>query len=116
MMSDDTKVPTKVRQSQIVGVSYRPEIAQTTLTRMAAKQSLQLVREPKNPAHANAIAVYHLAIHLGYLPAGLANEIAPLMDLGFKAGARKSVAAPGTGVIDVAWECPDETAKVSAQS
>lgn len=104
----EAKKPTQVRQTQIVGNSYRPDTARTWLAKLAPKQPLQLRREPNNKYDPNAVMVYIFEQHLGYIPRGLAAEIAPLMDKGLKAGARKAIGQAGNGIIDIAWEYEPE--------
>ena len=50
--------------------------------------SVELVREPDNPHDANAIAVKSGKDTLGYIAAGEASELAPLLDAGDKPVAR----------------------------
>lgn len=52
------------------------------LVGMHRDQQLNLIREPDNPYDPNAIAVYHMAHRVGYLPRTLAAELAPQMDQG----------------------------------
>lgn len=50
--------------------------------------ALRLVREPHNEHDANAIAVFFGALHLGYVRAGVAKHLAPLIDAGARYRAR----------------------------
>lgn len=46
------------------------------------RQILMLRREPENTHDKNAIKVIWVDIHIGYIPAGTAEKLAPLMDDG----------------------------------
>lgn len=100
---------TKVVQTQIRGAGYYPGSAEWVGSgglpgKLKFPQQLRLVREPNNPKDGNAISVWVYDQQLGHLARDLAARIAPCMDLGFKANARKSRVQPGGDMIDVAWE------------
>jgi hypothetical protein len=99
---------TEKRQVSIVGSGFYPGAGQTILT-MRAGQALRVVREPKNPYDANAIAVHYFNQKLGHLPRGFAAEVAPLVDAGgtIKAWKSKDPRFAKTGVIVVEWEIPN---------
>jgi hypothetical protein len=54
----------------------------TLMERVPMRSPLKPVREPTNPADPNAIAIYYGDKKLGFVPRGLAAELAPLMDAG----------------------------------
>ncbi len=91
------------RQASIVGSSFHAGAA-NSIARLRIGQGLKMVREPDNKYDKNAIAVYYFQQCLGYIPRGLAAEIAPNMDLGLKTRVTKSPKFPGTGVVDILWE------------
>ena len=66
--------------STIVGTRFRPPSAMTLLGLLPKGAHLLLQREPLNKHDANATAVYHGDEHLGYLPAGDAATLAPILD------------------------------------
>lgn len=66
--------------SKIAGVSF--EGRQDTIAGLREGAVLQLVREPHNEHDPNAIAVCYGALHLGYVRAGVAKHLAPLIDAG----------------------------------
>lgn len=85
---------------------------------------LQLKREPNNPADKNAIAIFWGAYKLGWVPRGLAAEVAPIMDAGVQVICRKAFGVAGfkgavRGTIELAYvpplpesqqeEVPDDT-------
>jgi hypothetical protein len=72
------------------------------MKRLRARQRLELVREPTNRYHANAVMVCWGNRQIGYLPAGLADEIAPMLDAGVKVIAQKAPVALES-VCQLAW-------------
>lgn len=100
---------TEKRQVSIVGSSFYPG-AGNWIAKMRPGQELRVVREPKNPHDANAIAVYLFQQQLGHFPRGFAAEVAPLVDKGLKLRAWKSrdPRFVGTGVCVCEWELPDD--------
>ena len=95
-------------QVSIVGSSHYPR-AIDQIVRMRPGQRLLVVREPKNPYDANAIAVHLLKQKLGYFPRGFAAAFAPIMDAGLKVIAHKSrdPRFAQSGAMVVEWELPD---------
>lgn len=72
--------------SKIVGVSF--EGRQDTIAGLREGAALELVREPENENDPNAIAVSYGALRLGYIRAGIAKHLAPLVDAGARYRAR----------------------------
>lgn len=60
------------------------------IERLRSNQKLSLMRQPNNPADANAIFVLWGSVPLGYVPRGLAAVVAPLMDSGVAVICRKA--------------------------
>ena len=85
----------------IVGTSFRPG-ATDFLQNMKPRTALALQRDPRNKYDPNAIAVGSVRTErgpgrmLGYIPRGLAAELAPLMDRGVEI---KMVRAPVIGCV-----------------
>jgi hypothetical protein len=78
---------------------------------------LDLKREPKNPADPNAVAIFWGGYKLGWVPRGLAAEIAPFMDSGVSVICRKAAGVAGfkgvvRGVLELAY-IPPEPKEVS---
>jgi hypothetical protein len=96
------------RQASIVGSSFHPG-SSAWLPRLKAGQQLRLAREPTNKYDPNAISVHVFQQCLGYVPRGLAAELAPIMDAGGVVSAVKSRDPKfgQSGVMDMAWEKPD---------
>ena len=99
-----TKDFTLARTSLIMG-------AYAIAQKLRQGEPLVLVREPTSKIHANDVMVVVTRPggnrKIGYLPLGLADEIAPIMDRGLKVIARK---APNVlyGVCQLAYIKPDE--------
>ena len=72
--------------TKIVGVSF--EGRQDHLHGLAPGFELDLRRQPDNPKDPYAIAVHYGAVQLGYLRAGIAKHLAPLIDSGVRYRAR----------------------------
>jgi hypothetical protein len=74
---------------QIAGSTFHKQ-APLIIGRLRHLQRLRLKRDPKNIHDPNAIGVYHVenrdgklvGTQLGYLPRGVAEQLAPLMDGG----------------------------------
>ncbi|HEY9084328.1 MAG TPA: helicase-related protein [Candidatus Tyrphobacter sp.] len=66
--------------SKIAGVSF--EGRQDTIAGLHQGAALRLVREPHNEHDPNAIAVFYGDLQLGYVRAGVAKHLAPLIDAG----------------------------------
>ena len=84
--------------------------AHAIVKRLRQGMSLQLVRDPNDKHDPNAIMVIVTMppakkIKIGYLPLGLAMELAPLMDAGLNIIARKAP-NPLEGVCQVAYIPP----------
>jgi hypothetical protein len=67
--------------SKVVGMSFYKN-AENILRALQHGEPLELVREPNNPYHRWAVAVFDLPNKLGHLPWMDAEVIGPLMDLG----------------------------------
>lgn len=102
-------MPTQRRQASIMGSSFCPG-ASNWLPRLKPGQQLRAEREPENQYDVNAVALYTFQQKLGYVPRGLAAEIAPFMDTGHTVAVSKSRDPKfgGAGVIVVEWTTPDE--------
>lgn len=96
------------RQVSIVGSSFHAG-ASNWIARLKQGQQLRLQREPTNKFDKNAIAVYTFQQCLGYVPRGLAVELAPIMDAGNEVSAVKSRDPKfgQSGVMDMTWGKPD---------
>jgi HIRAN domain len=66
------------------------------ITRLRPGSQLTLVREPRNKYDPNAIRVMYGNRSLGYVPRGLASELAGRMDTGLKVSA---IRAPNQGCV-----------------
>lgn len=68
---------------------------------------ITLTREPDNPRDVNAVAIYWGARKIGWVPAGLAAELAPHMDRGVKVICRKAPPLPKfgayRGILELAY-------------
>lgn len=92
------------RKVAIVGSSFH-QGAGNWIMKMSAGTGLRLQREPSNKHDVNAISVHIFHQCLGYVPRGLAAELAPMMDTGFKIVARKADVVGAVMVLT--WEEPD---------
>src|ERR1700758_3718467 len=63
--------------TKIVGVSF--EGRQDVVAGLRVGYDVDLVRQPENPKDANAIAVRYGALQVGFLRAGIAKHLAPLI-------------------------------------
>jgi hypothetical protein len=86
----------------IAGTSFLPG-AWPLIERLRSNVMLILKREPTNKYDANAVAVYFGARKLGFLPKGLAQEMAPLLDNNVDYRVYKSP-RPLPGVLRLKWE------------
>jgi hypothetical protein len=105
-MADPRQV---VRDFSIMGSTMRPlgnMNASAMIGRLRGGQLLTLQRQPDNPYDKNAIVILSGQYALGYLPRGLAAQIAPLMDSGVKVIARKAMNAL-YGVCQLAYIPPE---------
>lgn len=96
----------------ITGSMFRPG-ASDLIKRLRPRQPLTLVREPRNQYDANAVLVTWGNRMLGYLPRGLAREIAPLLDANVKVIAQKAN-NPLYGVCQLAYIRPDDAEQQAA--
>jgi len=95
---------TIVRKSTIAGSSFHLG-AGNIIMRLRGGETLWLRREPKNKYDANAIQVGMFNQVLGYIPRGLAEELAPKMDAGVEITATK-IPVEGAA-IKLEWEEPE---------
>ncbi len=105
------------KQFSIMGSTLRPggnQNASTMIGRLKIGQGLTLLRQPKNPVDPNAVFVMWGTWPLGYLPRGLAETIAPLMDSGVRVICRKARNAL-YGVCDLAYIEPDPVLVTEAE-
>lgn len=97
-------MPTITRKSTITGSSFKMG-AGDIIMRLRGGEKFWLRREPTNKYDANAILVGMAGRALGYIPRGLAAELAPKMDAGVQITATK---IPIVGAaIKLEWEEPD---------
>jgi hypothetical protein len=80
------------KEFSVAGTSFR-EDATGLLQRLQPKNALTLRRETNNKKDKNAVAVYRHDKKLGYVPRGLAVEIAALMDFGVGIKCAKATSA-----------------------
>lgn len=84
--------------------------ADAIVKRLRGKTPLTLIRAPNDQFDPNSVAVFVVSEHgnrrIGYLPPGLAKEIAPLMDAGVKVIAQKAP-NPLYGVCQLAYIPPE---------
>lgn len=104
--------PRQVNQSfTIMGSSFVPG-AGALIDRLKPNQRLALVREPSNKHHANAVRIMWGDRLLGWVPRGLADTIAPLMDSVVNVIVRKAPPLPKfgayRGVLELAYIPPSE--------
>jgi len=69
----------------VVGMNYRPDAVSRMLAKLPSRNGrdttiAQLVREPSNRYDSNAIMVWLCGEHVGYVPAHLAEDLAPAFD------------------------------------
>ena len=95
-----------MREFSIMGSNFVSG-ASALINRLRGRVRLELRREPSNPADQNAVMVLWGSRQLGWLPRGLAADIAPLMDSGVKVIAQKAPTAL-YGVCQIAWIQPPE--------
>jgi hypothetical protein len=98
-------MPVITRKSTIVGSSFYAG-AGNIIMRLRGGEKFRLKREPTNKYDANAIQVGMFKQTLGYVPRGLAAELAPKLDAGVKITAVK---IPVMGAaMKLEWEEPDQ--------
>lgn len=68
--------------STLMGANFRPQEAKDIVSSLQEGDALRAVREPANPYHENAIAIFFDDTHIGYIERALADELSPLMDAG----------------------------------
>lgn len=66
----------------IAGVKFRPPEAQAVYAELEEGDELHLSREPDNQFDTNAIKVLFDGTFIGYVPAYLAESLAPMLDDG----------------------------------
>jgi HIRAN domain len=94
-------------QTRVVGVYY--EDRHLAARRVKTGDALELRRDYDNPVDPNAIAVYHRAGQVGFLPKDLAQRFAPEFDSGEVITAR-AIGVAHTDVPEIILELalPDE--------
>lgn len=80
------------KEFSVAGTSFR-DGATGLLQRLQPYHALTLRREQQNKHDKNAVAVYRHDKKLGYVPRGLAAEIAALIDFGVEIKCAKATAA-----------------------
>jgi hypothetical protein len=90
------------RNASITGSTFYLN-ATAIIKRLRPGDPLILKREPELKYDANAVAIYWDTRQLGYLPRGLAAELAPLMDAGIEVTAVRARTAL-EGVMLVSWD------------
>lgn len=70
------------RTFMVAGLQHRA--SQGYLAKLCIGNPVDLVREPGNTHDRNAIQVRHYGRHIGYAPAPIARELAPLIDFGYE--------------------------------
>lgn len=87
------------------------------IDRLKPGQPLTLLRQPNNPADANAVAIMWGSRGLGFMPRGLAAEIAPIMDSGVEVIVRKAPPLPSfgayRGILELAYIPAEPAAPVT---
>lgn len=95
------------RDFSIMGTTFQPGAWQF-VQRLRPNIPLTLKREPMNKYDTNAVAVYYGAKKLGFVPRGLAKDIAPLLDAGVRFECARSTTrlqgVPRPGVLALAWD------------
>jgi single-stranded-DNA-specific exonuclease len=83
--------------TKVVGVSF--EGRQDVVVGLREDQELDLVRQPDNPKDPNAIAVRNGILHVGFIRAQIAKQIAPSIDAGviYRARVASLTGGPSTG-------------------
>lgn len=66
----------------VVGIKHRGPDALAAVRQMKAGDRVRLVREPGNQYDSNAVQVWFLAVHIGYVPKVANPSIAGAMDAG----------------------------------
>lgn len=102
-------MPMQKKNVSVVGTSFH-QGATDFVQRQRPGTKFAVKRQPDNQYDKNAIAIQWGNHVLGYLPRGLAAELAPLMDGGLVLNVVK---APMQGcVVTVSFEAPDLAEKV----
>ena len=97
-------MPTQKRNVSVVGTSFHHG-ATEFITRQRPGTTFAVKRQPTNEFDKNAIAIQWGNRVLGYLPRGLAAQLAPLVDGGLVLTAIK---APVSGcVVTISFDAPD---------
>lgn len=110
--------PRQVNKSfTIMGSSFIPG-ASGLIERLKPGQPLKLLRQPNNVADKNAVAIMWGSRGLGFVPRGLAAEIAPIMDSGIAIIVRKAPPLPNfgayRGILELAYIPAEPVAAVAA--
>ncbi|HEY9155548.1 MAG TPA: HIRAN domain-containing protein [Opitutaceae bacterium] len=71
-------------ECEMRGAQFRPAECKEHLKTLGAGDELDVVRDAENAYDANAVALYHDGLHLGFVAKETAEEIAPLMDEGMQ--------------------------------
>jgi single-stranded-DNA-specific exonuclease len=106
--------------TKVVGVSF--EGRQDVVVGLIDGQELELVRQPDNPKDANAIAVRNGILHVGFVRAQIAKQIAPAIDAGVAYRARVASLTGGgsdikhRGVNLYVWRPAARTSNSQAQA
>lgn len=87
--------------TSIVGSKFYP-VASSLIPRLKQGQRIALKREPTNKHDANAIAVHIMGNKVGHISAGVAENLAPIMDAGVALIATKC--GPMGGMIKLDWD------------
>lgn len=97
----------------IVGMRYREPEEQQYLSDLEGGEALLLVRQPDNPHDSNAVAVMSTdqLLHLGFIPAAKAKDLAPVMDGGGAKTLECTYEYPSH--IKLEFEAPDEEEELS---
>lgn len=103
---------TITRKSTIAGSSFHAG-AGDIIMRLRGGESFWLKREPTNKYDANAIQVGMFNRILGYIPRGLAAELAPKLDAGVEITAVK-IAVQGAA-ITLTWDEPEVVPAIEAR-
>lgn len=73
-------MPTNTFYALLNGVNFRPRESRDRVESLDFDTELRLEREPDNAYHGNAIKVMEDEMHLGYVEADVANDIAERLD------------------------------------
>ena len=71
-------------ECEMRGANFRPAECKEHLKSLGAGDELDVVRDADNQYDANAVALYHSDLHLGFVAKETAEELAPLLDEGME--------------------------------